>query len=150
MTSIGRACALAGAILGLAACAQQSPADTTAMGTAASPPPPAMDAPEGAVSAEEMTALFTGDTRWAWRNDRAQGIADYRADGTAAARWTTGAGGRSTVGTWRLQDDTLCTRWRDVRPGQETCFYYLPGDGGYRLIDTATGEVNSEARRIGS
>ncbi|GAA0579893.1 hypothetical protein GCM10009099_17040 [Caenispirillum bisanense] len=147
MRSPGLAVALTAAALSLAGCAQ-NPTPTVGARTVSAPEATKTVAEER-VSGAELASMFSGDTRWAWRNERAQGIAEYRQDGTASARWSNAGGQRRTAeGTWRLAGDAMCATWAEVRDGEETCFHYVPGEGGYRVIHASSGQVEMEARRI--
>ena len=99
-------------------------------------------AESGAVllSTDQLKGLYTG-SKISWAdNSYGSGTASYNEDGTASAAWDTG----STVGTWRVLNGMLCTKWVDVRPGRETCYHvYDSHDGIYATFLAKNGDRRS-------
>jgi hypothetical protein len=85
------------------------------------------------LSHEQLSALLakTRTTRITVGKFNATG--SYARDGTVHLNW--GAG--TATGTWKIYDNRFCTRYREIRQGFETCYFFRQtGEQTYALFST--------------
>ena len=80
------------------------------------------------LTGKELELLLSRDRTLTWTNARTMGDATYAADSTATMTWDSGA----DSGSWRIDENTLCTTWTVVRK-KEACFtVYKTGDNQFQ------------------
>jgi hypothetical protein len=91
-------------------------------------------------AAPGWTAELTGDDikakvigrQFSWRSvdGRFSGVVRYAKNGVVTTSGNLPANLKSDTGTWRLSGNQLCTKFKKLRQGQETCpTYQLRPDG---------------------
>lgn len=77
--------------------------------------------------------------RFAGKNN-VTGTVTYAQEGTAKVGWN----GGSDVGSWRINGDKFCTKYKKIRNGFETCFtFYKTGENEYQLFFFPEGNWNA-------
>lgn len=69
------------------------------------------------LSGTELRELLVGSTMNYRNTNGIVSTVNFRADGSAAVSWASG----SDIGTWRIAGNTFCSKWNEVRSGQERC-----------------------------
>ncbi len=95
---------------------------------------PTAEVPTGPelLSGQQLSVLFQNGLNTKWRTKRANGTTVYRADGSSMMQWAE----HRTTGSWRLKDNSVCTRWQGIRNGNERCFQWAEvGSGKYEVYN---------------
>ena len=71
------------------------------------------------LSEKELNEKIVGKT-CNWTNGKASGTSSYAADGVAKVTMPNGA----MVGTWRIQGNRICDKYKDRKKGKESCFTF--------------------------
>ena len=93
-----------------------------------------VEAPAGDYLSHEQLSALLARTRTAnIAAGRLNATGNYSPDGTVHLNWGTG----SAKGTWKIYDNRFCTRYREIRQGFETCYFFRQtGDKTYTLFAT--------------
>lgn len=85
------------------------------------------------LTGDQIQAALVGKNLTFTMSGAGKNEAFYSTDGTAKITM----GGKADTGTWRVKGAQLCTKWKVIRAGKESCWSVVSeGDGKYK---TSTG-----------
>ncbi|GIL00962.1 MAG: hypothetical protein BroJett030_08610 [Alphaproteobacteria bacterium] len=86
------------------------------------------------MTGSELKAAFVGKPlKWQTADGKIRGTASYKADGSAAATGNFGSF-TSDTGSWRINGNKLCVKWKKIRGGKERC-YTVEAKGRGKFVD---------------